>query len=105
SSRRRHTRFSRDWSSDVCSSDLRYDKLTNLSINTQFADYGGFVHDGNLYFTSARDTGNFAKKIHTWTGAAFTSLYNYQLPTETDTLRKQPKTKRIKGDVKSILNE
>src|SRR5690606_6618937 len=25
SSRRRHTRFSRDWSSDVCSSDLRTD--------------------------------------------------------------------------------
>src|SRR5690606_40676704 len=25
SSRRRHTRFSRDWSSDVCSSDLRRD--------------------------------------------------------------------------------
>src|SRR5207302_6621964 len=25
SSRRRHTRFSRDWSSDVCSSDLRLD--------------------------------------------------------------------------------
>src|SRR5690606_41148296 len=24
SSRRRHTRFSRDWSSDVCSSDLLY---------------------------------------------------------------------------------
>src|SRR5690606_40108166 len=24
SSRRRHTRFSRDWSSDVCSSDLRF---------------------------------------------------------------------------------
>src|SRR5690606_40917749 len=24
SSRRRHTRFSRDWSSDVCSSDLEY---------------------------------------------------------------------------------
>src|SRR5207302_2179150 len=30
SSRRRHTRFSRDWSSDVCSSDLR-----------QFAERGG----------------------------------------------------------------
>src|SRR5690606_39778968 len=29
SSRRRHTRFSRDWSSDVCSSDLRelFDRL------------------------------------------------------------------------------
>src|SRR5690606_40731117 len=29
SSRRRHTRFSRDWSSDVCSSDLS--KATRLS--------------------------------------------------------------------------
>src|SRR5690606_39864447 len=27
SSRRRHTRFSRDWSSDVCSSDLLADRL------------------------------------------------------------------------------
>src|SRR5690606_41038849 len=27
SSRRRHTRFSRDWSSDVCSSDLALNKL------------------------------------------------------------------------------
>src|SRR5690606_40583724 len=30
SSRRRHTRFSRDWSSDVCSSDL--DDLVNESL-------------------------------------------------------------------------
>src|SRR5207302_3964009 len=27
SSRRRHTRFSRDWSSDVCSSDLEADEV------------------------------------------------------------------------------
>src|SRR5690606_39386355 len=32
SSRRRHTRFSRDWSSDVCSSDLNY-MQTVLGIN------------------------------------------------------------------------
>src|SRR5690606_39702697 len=30
SSRRRHTRFSRDWSSDVCSSDLRGYRLAML---------------------------------------------------------------------------
>src|SRR5690606_39494643 len=29
SSRRRHTRFSRDWSSDVCSSDLVATRVTN----------------------------------------------------------------------------
>src|SRR5436309_13339561 len=31
SSRRRHTRFSRDWSSDVCSSDLTSDLLGRTS--------------------------------------------------------------------------
>src|SRR5690606_12767533 len=35
SSRRRHTRFSRDWSSDVCSSDLA-------------AELGGFAGDGQI---------------------------------------------------------
>src|SRR5690606_40134706 len=30
SSRRRHTRFSRDWSSDVCSSDLQVTALLTL---------------------------------------------------------------------------
>src|SRR5690606_39786986 len=30
SSRRRHTRFSRDWSSDVCSSDLDNDGVDDL---------------------------------------------------------------------------
>src|SRR5690606_40278153 len=29
SSRRRHTRFSRDWSSDVCSSDLMHHRESN----------------------------------------------------------------------------
>src|SRR5436309_7895981 len=33
SSRRRHTRFSRDWSSDVCSSDLS-DQTTHLGYRT-----------------------------------------------------------------------
>src|SRR5690606_37071856 len=64
SSRRRHTRFSRDWSSDVCSSDLgpeMYDQLTNHEIpwtdpsveealNTLAEVWGadGFVVDGAL---------------------------------------------------------
>src|SRR5690606_40956063 len=38
SSRRRHTRFSRDWSSDVCSSDLVYDATMTLVAAMQKAD-------------------------------------------------------------------
>src|SRR5690606_40082877 len=33
SSRRRHTRFSRDWSSDVCSSDLQGREIIGLRLN------------------------------------------------------------------------
>src|SRR5690606_40727188 len=36
SSRRRHTRFSRDWSSDVCSSDLKHGLLYLLTDRSMF---------------------------------------------------------------------
>src|SRR5690606_7196024 len=39
SSRRRHTRFSRDWSSDVCSSDLCGSMLAATSRGTRRAGY------------------------------------------------------------------
>src|SRR5690606_39325753 len=42
--RRRHTRFSRDWSSDVCSSDLSPDKVITFGNKVLFqgesAEYG-----------------------------------------------------------------
>src|SRR5690606_39576943 len=49
SSRRRHTRFSRDWSSDVCSSDLVGDPATGLPIggtaNNLKAAIAGETHE------------------------------------------------------------
>src|SRR5690606_40583810 len=44
SSRRRHTRFSRDWSSDVCSSDLAVEeaeRMVGTSIPTAFLSIVG----------------------------------------------------------------
>src|SRR5690606_20817619 len=35
---RRHTRFSRDWSSDVCSSDLVASQLSNTDLEGKFSD-------------------------------------------------------------------
>src|SRR5690606_40722156 len=47
SSRRRHTRFSRDWSSDVCSSDLcwaiRYGRDTGLFRRQEVADFAPWL--------------------------------------------------------------
>src|SRR5436309_12255822 len=43
SSRRRHTRFSRDWSSDVCSSDLRnyFQATEGQALYTESTSYQG----------------------------------------------------------------
>src|SRR5437660_5665937 len=35
SSRRRHTRWPRDWSSDVCSSDLRYSNIDRHRLHVE----------------------------------------------------------------------
>src|SRR5690606_39511988 len=48
--RRRHTRFSRDWSSDVCSSDLnplnKYVSYHLLDQQRSYADLGKFSENG-----------------------------------------------------------
>src|SRR5690606_40818243 len=55
SSRRRHTRFSRDWSSDVCSSDL-YDFSTNrLPGEQSLPHYWRDVGTLSAYFHSKLD--------------------------------------------------
>src|SRR5690606_1289282 len=41
SSRRRHTRFSRDWSSDVCSSDLYYQYYVRTDCGTEQSLWAG----------------------------------------------------------------
>src|SRR5690606_40554437 len=52
---RRHTRFSRDWSSDVCSSDLHHRQLRRLALTDaplvgagmrSVGDAGGMERDG-----------------------------------------------------------
>src|SRR5690606_3980541 len=46
SSRRRHTRFSRDWSSDVCSSDLYVQLSPGMLLSfVVYAAFSAFVHE------------------------------------------------------------
>src|SRR2546429_6188802 len=54
SSRRRHTRCSRDWSSDVCSSDLPGDQGKTLSLNVPRITVGHVLHSELQQIRSSR---------------------------------------------------
>lgn len=51
-------------------------KIENAGINSKYSDYGTAFMGTKVVFASARDTGNFSKRIHTWTGQYFTNLYD-----------------------------
>lgn len=75
--------------------------LDSVNFNSPFSDYGSFVWNEKLFFTSARDTAGFKRRKHSWTGERFTNLYEISLA-ESDSLAKAIKTKLIP---QSRLNE
>lgn len=54
-------------------------KIENAGINSKYSDYGPAYMGTKVVFSSARDTGNFTKRIHTWTGQHFTNFYSTNL--------------------------
>ena len=64
----------RDYLAEIKNNSGRY-KIENAGINTKYSDYGTAFMGTKVIFSSARDTGNFSKRIHTWTGQYFTNLY------------------------------
>jgi len=73
----RATLFSknRNYLEEIKNNSGRY-KIENAGINTKYSDYGTAYMGTKVIFSSARDTGNFSKRIHTWTGQYFTNLYS-----------------------------
>jgi outer membrane protein OmpA-like peptidoglycan-associated protein/tetratricopeptide (TPR) repeat protein len=64
----------KDYMAVIKKNSGRYE-LGDAGVNTEFSDYGSATVGGKLVFASARDTGNFSKRIHQWTGQYFTNLY------------------------------
>jgi len=60
---------------DVIKANSRRYNVETTTINSEYSDYGTSFYNQKLLFTSARDTGGFAKKRHTWTNQSFTKIY------------------------------
>lgn len=54
-------------------------KLENLSINTEYSDFGTFIYQNTLYFSSSRENPNkprrFNKRLYKWNGQPFLDIY------------------------------
>lgn len=64
----------KDYQAEIKRNSGRFD-IKDAGINTGYADYGSSFYKNQVLFTTARDTSNFAKKVHTWTDQAFTNIY------------------------------
>jgi outer membrane protein OmpA-like peptidoglycan-associated protein/tetratricopeptide (TPR) repeat protein len=60
---------------DVIKSNSGRYEMADAGINSEYSDYGSAFFGTKLVFASARDTGNFSKRIHKWTNQYFTNLY------------------------------
>ncbi|MFB9088584.1 OmpA family protein [Flavobacterium paronense] len=65
----------KNYLAEIKANSGRY-KIENAGVNTKYSDYGTAYMGTKVVFSSARDTGNFSKRIHTWTGQYFTNLYD-----------------------------
>ena len=58
--------------------------IEDAGINSKYSEYGPAFMGSKVVFCSARDTGNFSKRIHSWTGQNFTNLYSANMTAEGD---------------------
>ena len=66
----------------LASTDGVYIATTNLSINTEQSEFGGFEHNGKFYFSAARNTlGNSLSEVYVWNEEPFLDLYQSDVTT------------------------
>ncbi|MEH6537446.1 MAG: OmpA family protein [Psychroserpens sp.] len=59
-------------------------KLQNLPFNSKYSDFGSYIHDGQLYFASARNTDE--KKRYSWNEEPFLDIYQVNVEKKEDTV-------------------
>lgn len=65
-----------DYMAQIKANSGRYNNVLPIEVNSESSDYGSIIYNNKLLFTTARDTGNFAKRIHTWTGDYYTTIFS-----------------------------
>ncbi|NUY79705.1 OmpA family protein [Flavobacterium sp. MAH-1] len=64
----------KDYMKQIEANSGRYN-IGDAGVNSKYSDYGSTVYEGQLVFSSARDTGNFVQRKHKWSNQYFTNMY------------------------------
>ncbi len=75
--------------------------LDRVRFNSKYSDFGAFEHNGNVYFTSARDEGAAIKRLYGWNEQPFLDVY----VAEVGSKRNVDFKGKLKGDVNSIYHD
>jgi len=66
----------------LASTDGVYIATTNLSINTEQSEFGGFENNGKFYFSAARNTiSNSLSQVYAWNEEPFLDIYQSDVTT------------------------
>src|SRR5690606_41127580 len=93
--RRRHTRFSRDWSSDVCSSDLKQISKMPLVAHNSVFDEGCLTAVLSAYQLPAHQNPFFC--TYRKSKSIFPNLPNHKLTTVSEYLRSEEHTSELQS--------
>jgi outer membrane protein OmpA-like peptidoglycan-associated protein/tetratricopeptide (TPR) repeat protein len=75
--------------------------LDRVRFNSKYSDFGAFEHNGNVYFTSARDEGVAIKRLYGWNEQPFLDVYVAKVGSKRNVDFKG----KLKGDVNSIYHD
>ena len=91
---------------ELSSIEKVYVEVTNLDINTEYSDFGSFVHDDVLYFASGRNVSETgSSKKYDWNEEPFLDLYQVDV-TNNNGLKSYGKEGFIRADrVNTDLHE
>ncbi len=81
----------------VFNSEERYD-VEPVAFNTEYSEFGSYVHDGNLYFSSSRKSGK-NDEVYGWNNEPWLDIY--YVP-EGNTLTKP---RKLEGEINSKFHE
>lgn len=59
-------------------------KVVNVPFNTKYSDFGSYIHNGQLYFASSRNTDE--KKLYAWNKEPFLDLYQLSVEKTEDSV-------------------